>query len=638
MPTTRTRKINPEAMLALAKEEIAQHRGESWGHNDASVKGKILQHFQGDFTRFYAGQGVKQISQNGRDGWLPGLCLFHDDTNPSFSFNAENGAFRCFGCQAKGDIFTFYQEKNHCDFKTALKDLAKLAGVNGNGAKPKRNGKIIAEYPYTNEQGEPLHRTVKTEPKNFFQQHYDRGNWVSGLGNTRLVLFDLPGVLKASRVFFAEGEKDCLSLEKIGLCATCNPMGAGKLHNQQKKHHILDPLKGKRVFIIPDNDEPGQKHAEQAASLLYSLAKEVKIIELPDLPKGGDVSDFIKIHGDKARLAILKQVAATLPWTPPSNFISANELLSARYSRRKPIIAKGIFPHNSEIIISGETGVGKSLFRQELALHLVMAWDWLGFEVPREKNVCIFQFENSEPIEQFRLRKMCEGLGIGELPKGSLTYVNRKNRLNLTQQDDRLRLLELVRESEAEVIFYDCLSNLHAANENDNVAMRAVLDSLTEINAILGTACVVIHHFGKPGEGRTDARYRTRGASSIMDWAVTAASFTVVPHADKVFRKLTFHKVRDGATPKPLLLERDEDFLLSVTDEDSLCPSNKVREILQDLGGHVDSQKPFVEAIRAEVGCNDKSARKYIKQAVEMQVIRTQDRGNGRRKSYYVTN
>ncbi len=341
------------------------------------------------------------------------------------------------------------------------------------------------------------------------------------------------------------------------------------------------------------------------------------------------------MHGDKAKTLLIEQVALSPPWSPPKNFFTAGDLLSTSYEQKRPIIAKGIMPDNSHIIFSGESGVGKSLLRLELSLHLIMGWEWLGFEIPTARKVAIFQYENSEQIEQTRLRRMCYGLGIREISKGHLSYVDRKNRINLSLKGDRKRLQELVRESEAEVIFYDCLSNLHSAKENDNIQMRDVLDSLTEINAVLGTSCVLIHHFGKPTEGQANA-YRTRGASSITDWAVTAAAFTVKPNEHKILRQLEFIKVRDGAIPKPLLLERDENFLLDITDEDTLCPASKVKEILEDLGGSVDSQKPLVDAIMNDVKCTGRSARKYLKRAVDVKVIHLKDEGQGKRKRYYV--
>ena len=58
-----------------------------------------------------------------------GKCPFHNEKTPSFYVSPERNSFYCFGCHAKGDIFTFVQEFEGLDFKSALKMLAERAGV-----------------------------------------------------------------------------------------------------------------------------------------------------------------------------------------------------------------------------------------------------------------------------------------------------------------------------------------------------------------------------------------------------------------------------------------------------------------------------------------------------------------------------
>lgn len=58
-----------------------------------------------------------------------GLCPFHAEKSPSFSINAEEGLYYCFGCQAKGDVITFVREVEHLDFVGAVERLAARAGI-----------------------------------------------------------------------------------------------------------------------------------------------------------------------------------------------------------------------------------------------------------------------------------------------------------------------------------------------------------------------------------------------------------------------------------------------------------------------------------------------------------------------------
>ena len=60
--------------------------------------------------------------------WV-GLCPFHAEKSPSFSVNAEQGLYYCFGCQAKGDAITFVREIEHLDFPGAVEWLAAKAAI-----------------------------------------------------------------------------------------------------------------------------------------------------------------------------------------------------------------------------------------------------------------------------------------------------------------------------------------------------------------------------------------------------------------------------------------------------------------------------------------------------------------------------
>jgi len=60
---------------------------------------------------------------------LKAKCPFHNEKTPSFFISPDRGTYYCFGCGAKGDIFSFVEEFEGLDFKGALKLLASRAGV-----------------------------------------------------------------------------------------------------------------------------------------------------------------------------------------------------------------------------------------------------------------------------------------------------------------------------------------------------------------------------------------------------------------------------------------------------------------------------------------------------------------------------
>jgi DNA primase len=58
-----------------------------------------------------------------------GLCPFHDEKSASFSVHATQQFFYCFGCGAKGDVFTFVQKIENVTFVEAVRAVAQKFGI-----------------------------------------------------------------------------------------------------------------------------------------------------------------------------------------------------------------------------------------------------------------------------------------------------------------------------------------------------------------------------------------------------------------------------------------------------------------------------------------------------------------------------
>jgi DNA primase len=60
--------------------------------------------------------------------WV-GLCPFHEERTPSFSVNAEQGLYHCFGCGEGGDAISFVKETEQLDFSEAVELLGERYNV-----------------------------------------------------------------------------------------------------------------------------------------------------------------------------------------------------------------------------------------------------------------------------------------------------------------------------------------------------------------------------------------------------------------------------------------------------------------------------------------------------------------------------
>jgi DNA primase len=52
-----------------------------------------------------------------------GLCPFHEERTPSFSVNHKKGLYRCFGCDARGDVISYLKSKHGMTFGESMRFL-----------------------------------------------------------------------------------------------------------------------------------------------------------------------------------------------------------------------------------------------------------------------------------------------------------------------------------------------------------------------------------------------------------------------------------------------------------------------------------------------------------------------------------
>ena len=228
----------------------------------------------------------------------------------------ENRKAKCLGVTIEdGDKVHF--GCNNCNWTGPEKGSG--AG-NGNGGE----GTPLVAYVYRDPAGAPLFRKVRNapgrEPRFWLQKPDGNGGWVKGTkGVDTSILYHADEAAKAiaggSVILVAEGEKDVDRLRALGFAATCNAHGASETGQKPKwtKAHS-EQLRGADIVVLNDNDPPGYAHADATCKLSLGVAKRVLRLDLkdawPDIPKGGDVSDWLDQGHTREELAALIDTAS----------------------------------------------------------------------------------------------------------------------------------------------------------------------------------------------------------------------------------------------------------------------------------------------------------------------------------------
>ncbi len=92
-------------------------------------------------------------------------CPFHNEKTPSFFISPDRGTYYCFGCNAKGDIFSFIEKFEGVDFLGALKILAERAGVDLKEYKTKNKDKTELYYEIMEEATVFFENNLKSKPE-----------------------------------------------------------------------------------------------------------------------------------------------------------------------------------------------------------------------------------------------------------------------------------------------------------------------------------------------------------------------------------------------------------------------------------------------------------------------------------------
>ena len=275
-----------------------------------------------------------------RSGWTA-CCPAHDDRHASLSISVGDDGrvlLHCHaGCNVENvasalglEMRDLFPEPERSDAKwkrmrhTTRKQSDTHRGTTGMNSKEetfdslgsalaaltKRFGPYSKSWDYLDASGRPVGAVVRWDSRERsdttrdgkegktirpVSRHPD-GRWRIGAMPEPRPLYRLPEILAAPEgafVFVVEGEKCADVVASLGFYATTSAGGANAADKTD-----WNPLRGKHVVIVPDNDSAGERYADEVARLCREVgAASIRILRLADyatkLPVGGDVADIV---------------------------------------------------------------------------------------------------------------------------------------------------------------------------------------------------------------------------------------------------------------------------------------------------------------------------------------------------------
>jgi hypothetical protein len=368
------------------------------------------------------------------------------------------------------------------------------------------------------------YEVLRYEPKRFQHRQPDgAGGWIYR-GTRKRVVYRLPDLLKfpSGTIFITEGERDTDRLWSIDLCATT--VASGKWTDD-----CVQALAGRHVLILEDNDEAGRKKALEAARLLHGVADTVRIVRLPGLGEGEDVSDWL--DADPRRGASeLADVCFDAPlWKPSStpepelkpastNDNEKNEPLpSSKSLVAFPLVAfanvsfdneiaylvQGLLPRTGLALVWGPKKCGKSFWIMDLALHVALGWQYRGRKV-QQASVIFLALEGhggyGRRIEAFRKHHEVK----------TAPFYLLRSKVNLVAKVDGL-IKDIARQLGTErpgLVVIDTMNRSLPGSESSDEDMARYLNAASKFVEQFDCLVVLIHH---PGHDES----RPRGHSAL---------------------------------------------------------------------------------------------------------------------------
>jgi len=283
------------------------------------------------------------------------------------------------------------------------------------------------------------------------------------------------------------------------------------------------------------------------------------------------------------------------------------------------------------MFFSGASDLNKSILMKILMTKLRLEdQTFLGFRTRKVNTVIMLQNENSIFALKDRLIKIRKSLGLKKPPIGIFfdeQYVDFNDDDSVDRFIKRIKKWNRVKKyGFPEVIIVDPISSYRSADENLAHKWQAAENNINKIRE-MGAAFILVHH---PPGNRPE---KLRGTEKMFNWVDTV--ITVKGNRKQTKREYKIQRHRKATRKLDGKIVRHFDWkrcMLNSKGGHVKCPPEKVRDILKKrFKGACSNWTDFEEKVMSLCKCGKSTAKKGIKEAIELGFIREQPMGKKKR-------
>ena len=592
---------------------------------------------------------IKKVRWNGSQGI--GLCPLHDDTNPSFSFNEDNGLWKCFSGCGSGNLYQLADRLNMPN-KHEYVDSAWIESNNHssnrikaiNGIKKHSEGidevEIRRKYEILkNLYGERVN--LGDNYKDKYVGKDDEGNtvfiypngikihkkyWIKKASidssNQIFMIDELIHFDKNKPLHIFEGEKDALAspLQGISFSSGC----------QSIPKDISALYKFDDIVILYDNDIYGKEGSETLAERIVSESPKTKVkiaqwdSSLPDaydVYEDGKETQFEKVNEAIENAIVYEK---PIPTELEGFTIMTGKEASNVIPKPTEWIIENILPKGFNSCLAGTTGSKKSMWAIQLGLSVANGEkDFCGNRIKDGSRKVLFidtEIGQDELLRRYhKIKSKMDWQGdnnIMMMSKGGTT-------MDIWDQTEKM-----IQAYRPELVIIDSMYNATSVSDfSKSTGMSKVTDALATIKDKYGVTILIIAHFNKGNDEQATHIDRIQG-SAVFKNSIEFQMCMIQTNIDD-FNIFQVQKTRGVPFDRSYIGLKWDDFWFTTKGiveniSEYLVTEHKKRKwtsILEDLPERFDT-KDWLNVFNSKFeGISERTAKTWLKEVSRTQEV-----------------